>query len=483
MMNKSSEKHMYRRDFIILKKDKRNDLRPRIPSCFLINSFFDYDVYSHNILDVNKFLISRKNTGVCLIGYALNPFTGANDNSRIAQHLAKLLSEDESNFFDYLDQLSGRFLLLCKKEDREFLLQDAMGYRCALYSTDPTRFMIASHTSLFQSVFDFRLNEEAFHISTQENYSMGGNYLPGLMTAISQVRPLLPNTFIDLRTISIHRFFPREELERNELTDEFVEKISKVLCRQNEMLTKRFKVVLSLTGGLDSRISLATLKNHTERLDKVFTYIINGNQSHKKDISIAPKIAEQAHLTSFSTINVKKSDLLLGDFLDKSQKIVNCNIKKSSSDMIALYLVGVEDPSTVHYMSYGPEVFNCYFTKNPINRDGVLSLDKLCRLYKRSLVHLTKDAWQEFIDIHNPQMKEVYGYCPYDLLYWEHRNGAWLGARMSDTDMVADTFVPFNNRKILKEFLSIRQDLRRTKEIHKKLIQFNWPELLEIDFT
>lgn len=483
MINYSSENYVYRRDFVILKKEERKDFNPRVLNEFTKHSFFDYDVYSHSLLDINQFLINRKNTGVCLIGYALNPFTGANENNRIVQHLAKLLSENESKFFDYLDKLSGRFLLLCKKGDKEFLLQDAMGYRCALYSTDPKRFMIASHTSLFQDVFDFSLNEEAFHISTQENYSMGGNYLPGLMTAISQVKPLLPNTLLDLSTISIHRFFPREELKSSELTDEFIEEVSKVLCRQNEMLTQRFKVVFSLTGGLDSRISLATLKSYTEKLDKIFTYVINGNQSHRKDVSIAPKIAEKARLTSFSTINVRKSDLLLGDFLDKSQKLMNSNIKKSSSDMIALYLVGVKNPSSVHYMSYGPEVFNCYFTKNPINRDGILTLDKLCRLYKRSLAHMTKDAWQEFIDTHKPYMKEVYGYCPYDLLYWEHRNGAWLGARMSDTDMVADTFVPFNNREILKKFLSVKQELRRTKELHKRLIKFNWPELLEVDFT
>lgn len=483
MINESPESYMYRRDFVILKKEEIEDVSPKALDNFLKHSFFNYDVYVHSLLDVNKFLINRKNTGVCLIGYALNPFTGANENNRIVQHLAKLLSEDESKFFDYLDKLSGRFLLLCKKGDKDFLLQDAMGYRCALYSTDPSKFMIASHTSLFHDIFNFQLNEEAFQISAQENYSMGGNYLPGLMTAISQVRPLLPNTFLDLSSISIHRFFPREELKSNELTTEFIEEISKILCRQNEMLTRRFDVVFSLTGGLDSRISLATLKNYTDKLDKIFTYVINGNQSHRKDVSIAPNIAEKACLTSFSTINVKKSDLILGEFLDKLQKIVNSNIKKSSSDMIALYLVGVNNPSVVHYMSYGPEVFNCYFTKNPINRDGILTIDKLCRLYKRSLVHMTKDAWQEFIDIHKPQMKEAYGYCPYDLLYWEHRNGAWLGARMSDTDMVADTFVPFNNREILKSFLSLNKELRRTKEIHKKLIEFNWPELLEVEFT
>lgn len=473
---------LYRRDFIILKKNQQELAQP-IPDKFSHDEFFKYDVYSHELLETSQFLIRRKMVGVYMLGYALNPYTGANNNDRITQHLAKLLSESFNNFLNYLDQLSGRFVLLCKVGDKEFLLQDAMGYRCALYSYDQNNFMIASHTKLFENLLGFQKCPKAISISQQKNYSMGGNYLPGVMTAISNVRPLLANTLLDLKTLKTERFFPREELKSNELTDEFITNICKVLVKQSGMITDRYNTIFSLTGGLDSRMTLSTLQPFINRLSKVFTYVINGNKSHKKDVDIAPKIAEKIGLSNFLTMNVSRTNLKDGEFLDLAQKEVNSGIKKSSSDMIALFLTGVNDPKIVHIMSYGPEVFNCYFTRNPINRDGKLSLVKLARLYKRSLVDLTLDSWAEFIEVHDPLMESKHGYCPYDLLYWEHRNSAWLGTRMSDTDMIADTFVPYNNRELLKALLTIKQETRLTKDIHKSIVEKCWPALMEIDFT
>src|SRR5690606_25678256 len=66
-----------------------------------------------------------KRRHVAVLGLCINPFTGEGANDQIAKTLLNLLGRKRSAFFDYVDQLSGTFVLLIDDARDVFVIGDA----------------------------------------------------------------------------------------------------------------------------------------------------------------------------------------------------------------------------------------------------------------------------------------------------------------------------------------------------------------------
>ncbi len=94
---------------------------------------------------------------------------------------------------------------------------------------------------------------------------MPANYSP-----VENVLVLTPNTFLDSKNKTVVRFWPRENLENNTL-DNVVESVIKYTDIQLKLLKNKYKIINSLSGGMDSRRTLALLKEHVDDIT-FFTY-------------------------------------------------------------------------------------------------------------------------------------------------------------------------------------------------------------------
>lgn len=74
----------------------------------------------------------------------------------------------------------------------------------------------------------------------------------------------------------------------------------------------------------------------------------------------------------------------------------------------------------------------------------------------------------------------MHGYDPYDMFYWEHRNGHWHARVCIENDPAFDTVVLFNARVILKAFLSIDFEGRRSAALPSHIVAKLLPELADI---
>src|SRR5690606_15407580 len=82
---------------------------------------------------------------------------------------------------------------------------------------------------------------------------------------------LLPNHLLNLKNKNIVRFYPRMELPTITV-EEATYKIVELVKKQVNLL-KDEKILLSLSGGLDSRSSLALLKDISSSIE-LFTYYL-----------------------------------------------------------------------------------------------------------------------------------------------------------------------------------------------------------------
>jgi hypothetical protein len=80
------------------------------------------------------------------------------------------------------------------------------------------------------------------------------------------------------------------------------------------------------------------------------------------------------------------------------------------------------------------------------------------------------------------EFARIENYDPYDMLYWEHRMSTWHTGIVLGTDVAFDTFINFNNRRVLMPLLAAPLEERLTSAVFKKVIEILWPGLLRWSF-
>ncbi len=75
------------------------------------------------------------------------------------------------------------------------------------------------------------------------------------------------------------------------------------------------------------------------------------------------------------------------------------------------------------------------------------------------------------------------GLSKFDLFFWEHRVGNWTANSYLNSDLLTASLNIFNSRTIIETWLRVPRKQRMNNLIHKKIIELNWPELLEFPFN
>src|SRR5699024_1363858 len=177
--------------------------------------------------------------------------------------LLRLFNKNYDQFLEKLDYLGGRFIVIIGDRDNLYVYPDATGSRTAYYSKDLKS--ISSHSKLLKEVFSIPNDPLS---STTYDYRIFFDY-----SLFSNVESLIPNFYLNLNNGEKNRFFPRENNRYRNTAEN--EKFSTVEFLWKEQL-KHFvntndKMIFSLTGGADSRLSLAMSKDYIADIES-FTY-------------------------------------------------------------------------------------------------------------------------------------------------------------------------------------------------------------------
>lgn len=465
---------LYKRGFLFTdKKDMKfkDSMTTRVFKKWSHINFKEYDVYIEPSLPHAYY--EEDNKHVLVMGIVINPFDSENDIKKIAHQLVAKQSDNE--FLDYLDELSGRFTIISHFNDVTRIYGDAAGTRTLYYDTQSDNHIVSSHSTLIADLMEYKISNISQGVLTNKEFT-GRKYLPGLMTPFDEIRPITPNTRYVVEKRKIERFFPREELETTEFKDT-VDKVTEVLKNQASLINEIYKTSTSLTAGLDSRLTFA-IQNATQNNGDYFTHISQRiPEAFQEDVNVGRKLAniyDKKH-----TIYEYTNDDTVDGFKEfKSVWFKNVGMHRGSVHLFKEYADNYPS-NRLHIRSNIAEVVRVYYKK----RTGEVNAEKLANLYTTSPFkddQLVLDNFNEFINTTNFKQEKFYNYNFADLFYWEHRMGMWHSWLVNESDVAYETFVPFNNRKLLKMMLSIPEEERISDELFIEIINNVNPKLMNI---
>lgn len=425
--------------------------------------FLEYD--NKNIVTLGK----NSNSSVLAVGHILDINNFDLNEEEIVNKLTSLLVKSELDFFNYLDELNGRFVIFYKRNKNSNLkvLNDATGMRSVFYTKSETIF--ASHPSLIGKKLNLKKNNNGRFLNDYSGY-----YLPGNTTLWDGVYQLVPNHLYCNQKKRLIRFFPRKELEECENEDEVSNWVALKLKEQIEALNKRQKILFSLTAGIDSRVALSATKQVSKDID-YFTY--TGGKGYAKEIHtvdehVVSSIVDNLDLNhKYISIDSNKKDLD-AEIKLRNKLLAECHTSHNSI-LAGKYYEHFSKKEYIHIRSNVLEIVRHrgYFEATNSN------IDSLIECYSKSAVKNKeiRNIFAEFFNEVNYD-KIPTGYYFSDLYYWEYRLGMWHSLVLLESDPSFDTFIIFNNRVLLKKLLSIPRYIRNN-EFYLALASKNWPVL------
>ena len=219
----------------------------------------------------NVFVHQTEDISILLIGHAYNPFTMESKEASILQNLYELYNEPE-NYQDYFDQLTGVFTYFIITNSSIGISTDCAGMMGAYYTKVGEHVYCSSHAQLIADLCGFEVDPYVSCLKKYRLFKLYGWYLPGNSSPYQEIKRVIPNVETIIGSeIHQRRFYPRKKYSINDdiAYTEQVEVISHVLNNSMRLILKKWeKPAISLTGGVDSKTTLACAK----AVQKDYTY-------------------------------------------------------------------------------------------------------------------------------------------------------------------------------------------------------------------
>jgi hypothetical protein len=381
----------------------------------------------------------------------------------IAAVLAGKLAESEDSFHAAMDACCGRYMCLFATGEDVRVVGDATGMKMVCYATEPLA--VASHATLLAETLAKPESPEMAEFAAQaivRGYNM--TFLPGHATAYRDVRSLVPNTSLSLRTGEVQRVFPRApnpvlayEQALDQVTRDLRDLASKFLTLG--------PLTISLTAGLDSRLTAAAFSSFADRVT-FFTYVRRGELVNAVDAAIAKRVAAANHLQHreyFFKHELAPSDEIYADYLEFAE-VARRNTRFEHFYSLAYTYVTSFPRGHLHVRSNMGEICRARYHTDPF--DGILraddsELEKLVKIYCTWTKAKPHDiAYREFgryLD-ETHLLSTAHGFDLYALYYWELLMPVWHGSLLLESDLAHDTICLFNSRRLLATYLAMPFD-------------------------
>ncbi|MFB7888855.1 hypothetical protein ACFCZ3_12515 [Cellulosimicrobium cellulans] len=428
------------------------------------------DAYLHPDLEWQRSMCAGAQALV--LGHINDLDSPANSSAVIANEIARRAgAAGLRDALDYVAYLGGRYLVVLVLPTETVVVGDATGSRAAFSAVRDREWAVASHSVLAALALDRAPDSTARDIVLNESYiSPGGKYYPALLTPFEGVRPVIANCYFSISLTgqtSHNRFYPRVEVRPSADLDETYNQWWAQFRLSAQLSAQHPEVGISLTAGLDSRMTLHAVG---ERLAKrggfATTYHRFGGNSDSavEDVVRANELAYSFRLPH-RVVDIRTFD----GFSSSEERAYAETFPRGAqfpSRAVAymrammggerLLFSTVAEIGTVFYKerensAIHPAWLSGKFSTSPIRNDPrVLS------------------AFEEYIDYTQMSHEVLHGLDVNDLFYWEHRNTKWAAVWYSECDLGHDVGLPFNNRRIIELMLSLPRPERENKYLFRR---------------
>ncbi|WP_145914931.1 hypothetical protein KV708_15315 [Comamonas thiooxydans] len=407
------------------------------------------------------------------------PTDVSDENCSVNEIVSRCLKKEEESreaLIKYIAYLGGRFIAFLVEDEKITAIPDCHAtYAC--YFSDSGGFCFASHSNLISSIKGYGPGRAQRIINNDDYQEPGGKYLPALVTPFDEVSQLFPNCKLefDIRSKNCRhdRFYPFSDtnISQNVEFDKAYEQFEFYFLKNIKAIVKRENFYISLTGGLDSRVTLAGInKELLNSSCTAFTYY-------------RPETP-----TEGSVFDMFKASQL-SNAVNIPHKLIHLKSTDYSSDFHKMYSISFK------YGARHPSLARAYYEELPKNIKSLVSTcsetgtvfyknreekkitpEVLAKKFTTSKINNNPEIISEFdryIDFTQMKSDLINEFDFYDLFYWEHRNAKWASLWYAEADLSHFTIVPFNQRNIIESMLSLSLKDRESKEIIKFFIKNN----------
>lgn len=425
--------------------------------------------YLHNSL-LYQF-IKENDIEILVIGYIFNPLEYNKFDKNLISELA-IKCKTKEEFFQEIQLLSGRFVIIYKNSFSFIVCGDAVHFRQIYYSFD-NYITITSNVKMFLEYYDYNLkicSEKELFIR-QKQFKEREHAWYGDGSLDDRVYKLLPNHYLDLNKKAAFRlpYYVNDDL-RSE--SDYISFSADILRGTYNYLSKKFFLLQPLTSGLDSRILLAASKDHKKN---IHYYLFNKDSNpFKSDNIISKKLSKKLnfHFTIYDRekLNDEFVDLFVNEHIKPRLLSKTANIQHH-------FYNSTKKINTLSVSGVVGEVVRCFYGYTS-NRNITPKL-----LYELSGYAGTSEY------VYNEISKWLDGVKTYanqnnlsilDLFYWEQRLGNWGALYPFEQDIAIEENSPFNNRALLMNLHRISYKKRRAPnyEFFQKLLSHLWGDVL-----
>ncbi len=421
----------------------------------------------------NNIAYYKENNNWCFIlGIAMDTVDWHMNLNTICKNIVLKLNESNENFYDYIDTLNGRFIIIFGNEDEAKCLNDATATRSVYYHEN--KCIIASHYKIIADITNESL--WLYYLKYCEIEKNKPWTLPGDYTPYNNIKILTANHEILLGKQKIRRFYPRSN-HKNYTMSEILQVLPTFLKNQMITLERYFTPIISVTGGNDSKVTMASSKDVRNKC-VYFTFvnemvdISNKDQKHRvEDLQYAQNVA------SLYNLNFKKLTLKppLAPEIEKYVKLNHYHQHIPSA--IPEYVKDLPR-NGIHVQSNIMEIIRdlTYVYPKPPKTNTPQDVMSGWMMYwsKREEVRpYVENYWQK------NEWDKIYNYERVRLFYWEHRMSTWnSAATLLENDWAFNTFLLLNCRKLLEYGFCIPKYFRDKNFLTKAVVKALWPELL-----
>ncbi len=378
---------------------------------------------------------------------------------------ASLAEVTDEGLEAFLFSFGGRFASLVVYGEAERLYLDPLGSLALVYALD--RQEVAATTTLLGSTAGYG---RPWLAAGMEAYPGQNQYYPAGLTGDPRIGRLLPGHYLDLRTWTPVRHWPTPDFRSSgpESVPGLVSRIARRVSTNISAMAKGYEVYLGLTAGADSRVMLACSRDHLDRIG--FVTFRSVRRPNPDDVEGAVYLARRLGL-NHRVIQAIPEDQPTRDYYNL--RTGHCGHPGKASaflDTCRRHL----DLRRAWLIGYGGEVGRARYSRpddRPNERATAAGLvGRLRRVPSHAAFVAAMERWLrgvEWADYH----------LVHDLLYLEHRMGAWAAPHLYGIASFALVATPFCHREIVESMLELPFAFRVGQELPGALVREAWPEI------
>lgn len=410
---------------------------------------------------------------VLFLGHAVHVHTGEYRPWKLASEIASRLN-DTSKFNTYTNDLCGRFVI-CYRHGNDYRLRaDASGMFAVFHTHTEDGEIISSHPELTALQICAQHSQFTPRFLTENHL----DYLPGRYTGFKDVYSLIPNTEVSTNTGKIYRFDFGPESRPPLTVDTAAHNLISTAHAQLDYLKSRFPIRPSLSAGLDSRTTLALLRDVADEAE-FFTYrFTDRKQSDPGDDKTPTELAERFNL-HMHTFHLNRDTP--GENFSTTKDMTIHNYYPGTHNRLIAHAYTREIPFGLHIRSNIYESGAMYYRRHgwmdaPYTADA--NLYAAIATHKKSTNPLIVEAYDEYIE--TTHVDKIRNTDPLDTYFHEQRLGKFMQKVYIEGDLAHDVHTLVNHRPTIEAMRSVPIDDQLNDRVQLTAIKMTWPELLDI---